>query len=265
MARKPQNWVTNAIMSPKITGNSSTLIGAQMIEIPSSALVVTAHPDDIDFGGGGTIAKLRAAGTEISYCICTDGHQGGDDPTITRDQMREIRQHEQREAAKVLGVSDVAFLGFDDGNLFPTIELRKAIVAQIRRTKPEVVITQSPERNWERIFASHPDHMAAGEAAMQAIYPDARNPFAFPDLLTQGLEPWHVTEAWVMAHPTPNNFVDITDFIDKKIAALHAHVSQTTQIPDLVERITSWGTMIAEHAQLPEGRLAEAFFVAATN
>ena len=107
--------------------------------------------------------------------------------------------------------------------------------------------------------------MAAGEAAMQAIYPDARNPFAFPDLLTQGLEPWHVTEAWVMAHPTPNNFVDITDFIDKKIAALHAHASQTTQIPDLVERITEWGTMIAEHAQLPEGRLAEAFFVAATN
>jgi len=241
------------------------ITGAMMIQTPSRVLVVTAHPDDIDFGGGGTIAKLRKAGTEVAYCICTDGHQGGEDASITREQMREIRQQEQLAAAKVLGVSDVTFLGFDDGNLFPTIELRKAIVAQIRRVKPEVVITQSPERNWERIFASHPDHMAAGEAAMQAIYPDARNQFAFPDLLEQGLEPWHVSEAWIMSHPNPNNFIEITEYIDQKIAALHAHVSQTTQIPDLVERVTQWGELTAERAQLPAGKLAEAFFVAVTN
>jgi LmbE family N-acetylglucosaminyl deacetylase len=236
-----------------------------MIEKPSRVLVVTAHPDDVDFGAGGTIAKLRSAGTEVSYCICTDGHQGGEDPSISREEMRKIRRAEQIAAAKVLDVEDVAFLGFDDGNLFPTLTLRKAIVAQIRRVKPEVIITQSPERNWERIFASHPDHMAAGEAAMQAIYPDARNQFAFPDLLANGLEPWAVSEAWVMAHPAPNNFVDVTEFIDLKIEALRAHVSQTTQIPDLVERINNWGTMIAERAGLSEGRLAEAFFVAQTN
>lgn len=236
-----------------------------MIEQPSSVLVVTAHPDDIDFGGGGTISKLVKSGTKVSYCICTDGHQGGEDPSISRDQMRQIRRSEQIAAGKVLGVTDIQFLGFDDGNLFPTIELRKAIVAQIRRVKPEVVITQSPERNWERIFASHPDHMAAGESAMQAIYPDARNQFAFPDLLAAGLEPWTVSEAWVMAHPNPNNFVDITDYVEQKISALQAHESQLTQIPDLAERITGWGTMVAERANLPTGRLAEAFYVAVTN
>jgi len=236
-----------------------------MIEAPSRVLVVTAHPDDLDFGAGGTIAKLRAAGTQIAYCICTDGHQGGQDSSISRDEMRKVRQAEQIAAGKILGVEDVVFLGFDDGNLFPTLELRKAIVAQIRRVQPEVLITQSPERNWERIFASHPDHMAAGEAAIQAIYPDARNQFAFPELLAQGLEPWVVSEAWVMAHPSPNNFIDVTDFIDKKISALKAHISQTTQIPDLEERINGWGSMVAERAGLSEGRLAEAFFVAVTN
>lgn len=236
-----------------------------MIEKPSRVLVVTAHPDDVDFGAGGTIAKLRAMGTEVSYCICTDGQQGGEDASITREQMKQIRRAEQIAAGKVLGVTDIEFLGFPDGNLFPTIELRKAIVAQIRRVKPEVLITQSPERNWERIFSSHPDHMAAGEAAMQAIYPDARNQFAFPDLLEAGLEPWTVSEAWVISHPTPTDYIDTTDFIEQKIAALHAHTSQTTQIPDLTERITSWGTMVAERFDLPNGRLAEAFYVAATN
>lgn len=236
-----------------------------MIEKPSRVLVVTAHPDDVDFGAGGTIAKLRSAGTEVSYCICTDGHQGGEDPSVTREQMRQIRRAEQIAAGKELGVTDIEFLGFPDGNLFPTIELRKAVVAQIRRVRPEVVITQSPERNWERIFSSHPDHMAAGEAAMQAIYPDARNQFAFPDLLAQGLEPWTVSEAWVISHPTPNNYLDVTEFIDKKLAALRAHTSQTTQIPDLTDRITGWGSMVAERFNLPTGRLAEAFYVAATN
>lgn len=236
-----------------------------MIEKPSRVLVVTAHPDDVDFGAGGTIAKLRAMGTEVSYCICTDGQQGGEDPSITREQMKQIRRAEQVAAGKVLGVTDIEFLGFPDGHLFPTIELRKAIVAQIRRVKPEVLITQSPERNWERIFSSHPDHMAAGEAAMQAIYPDARNQFAFPDLLEAGLEPWTVSEAWVISYPTPTDYIDTTDFIEQKIAALQAHTSQTTQIPDLAERITSWGTMVAERFDLPSGRLAEAFYVAATN
>lgn len=235
-----------------------------MIEKPSRVLVVAAHPDDVDFGAGGTIAKLRAMGTEVSYCICTDGQQGGEDASITRDQMSKIRRAEQIAAGKVLGVTEIAFLGFPDGHLFPTIELRKAIVAQIRLVKPEVIIIQSPERNWERVFSSHPDHMAAGEAAMQAIYPDARNQFAFPDLLAAGLEPWTVNEAWVVSHPSPTDYIDITDYIELKIAALQAHTSQTTQIPDLAERITSWGTMVAERFNLPSGRLAEAFFVADT-
>ncbi|MFZ9283369.1 MAG: PIG-L deacetylase family protein [Candidatus Nanopelagicales bacterium] len=235
-----------------------------MIERPGSVLIITAHPDDLDFGAGGTIPKLRELGTKISYCICTDGHQGGEDPSVSRTEMRKIRRAEQIAAGKVLGVTDITFLGLDDGHLFPTLELRKAIVAQIRRVKPEVIITQSPERNWERVFSSHPDHMAVGEATMQAIYPDARNLFAFPDLLDAGLEPWTVSEAWIMAHPTPNTFVDITDTINLKIDALRAHVSQTTQMPDLAERITSWGSMAAERGGLAAGRYAEAFYVANT-
>ena len=235
-----------------------------MFELPKQALVVTAHPDDIDFGGGGTVAWLRSQGVGVSYCICTDGNQGGEDPSVSRDEMRKIRRSEQIAAGAILGVTDVSFLGFDDGKLFPTLELRKAIVQEIRRVKPDVVITQSPERNWNRIYSAHPDHLAAGEGAVQAVYPDARNMFAFPELLEAGVEPWTVSELWLMAHATPNHFVDITDYLPKKLAALKAHASQTNQIADLEERITNWGTLVAEQSELGSGKLAEGFFVVST-
>ena len=146
-------------------------------------LVVTAHPDDLDFGAAGTIAQWTAKGIEVSYCICTNGDQGGEDLEIAREDMPKIRQKEQRDAGKILGVTNIEFLNHRDGWLVPTIELRKQIVREIRKSKPQRMLIQSPERNWDRLFSSHPDHMAAGEAAIQAVYPDARNPFAFEDLL----------------------------------------------------------------------------------
>ena len=181
-------------------------------------LVVTAHPDDLDFGAAGTIAQWTAKGIEVSYCICTNGDQGGEDPDVPREEMPKIRQKEQRDAGKVLGVTNIEFLNHRDGWLVPTIELRKQIVREIRKSKPQRMLVQSPERNWDRLFSSHPDHMAAGEAAIQAVYPDARNPFAFEDLLKdEGLEPWRVREVWVMSSQSPDHFVDITDVFDKPV------------------------------------------------
>ena len=231
----------------------------------SKVLVVTAHPDDVDFGAGGTIAQWTAKGIEVAYCIATNGDQGGEDPDLPRDQMPVIRQKEQRDAGKILGVTDIEFLNYRDGWLEPTIELRKKIVRAIRRVKPDRLIIQSPERNWDRLGASHPDHMAAGEAAIQAVYPDSRNRFAFMDLLDEGLEPWRVKEVWVTSMITPNHYVDITDTFPKKMAALHAHVSQTAHNSELEKMVREWGERNAEAGGLPAGRIAEAFRVVNTN
>ena len=227
-------------------------------------LVVTAHPDDVDFGAGATIRDWTLQGVAVSYLLCTDGHQGGIDETIDRADMRTIRQQEQRAAAAIVGVSDVRFLGHDDGALFPTLELRKEIVRHIRDVRPRVVLTQSPERNWQRVGASHPDHLAAGEAAVQAIYPDSRNVFAFPELLSEGLEPWTVEELWVMGHPKLTTYRDVTEHFAAKIEALRQHKSQVDHVDDMEERVRGWLTMNAKAAGLPEGRLAEGFFVTST-
>lgn len=228
-------------------------------------LVITAHPDDVDFGAGGTIAAWTRAGITVSYCICTNGDQGGFDPNEPRENIPAIRQKEQRAAGAAVGVQEITFLGYRDGWLAPTFELRRDLVRAIRKARPDRLVIQSPERNWSRLPASHPDHMAAGEAAIQAVYPDARNAFAWPELLSdEGLEPWVVREVWVMSTEKPDHFVDITDTFDAKLAALRAHVSQTSHMDQLDEWIRGWATRNAEAGGLGEGRLAEAFRVIAT-
>ena len=223
-------------------------------------LVVTAHPDDVDFGAAGTIAGWVAEGIEVTYCIVTDGDAGGFDPTVPRSQIPAIRRAEQVAAGAVLGVHDVRFLGYRDGELTMTHDLRRDISRVIRQVRPQRMLIQSPERNWRRLPASHPDHMAAGEAAIFAIYPDARNPFAHPVLVNdEGLDAWTVHDVWVFGTPTPDTFVDITDRFDQKIDALRAHESQTAHMEDLEDRIRGWGVMMAELGGLPEGRLAESF------
>jgi len=224
-----------------------------------------AHPDDCDFGAGGTIAQWSAKGIHVSYCIITNGDQGGEESGIPLEEMAQVRQKEQRDAGAVLGVSDITYLNYRDGWLMPSIELRKEIVKAIRIAKPDRMLVQSPERNWERIFASHPDHLAAGETAIQAVYPDARNPYAFTDLKDAGFEPWRVREVWMTGSPTPNHFVDITKSFDKKMAALHAHVSQTAHNKELENMVRSWGERNAEANGLPVGSIAEIFKVINTD
>lgn len=228
-------------------------------------LVVMAHPDDCDFGAGGTIALWTKKGIDVSYCIVTNGDQGGEASEFSLEDMAKVRQREQREAGKVLGVSQVTYLNYRDGSLVPTLELRKEIVREIRRAKPDRMVVQSPERNWERIFASHPDHLAAGEAAIQAVYPDARNPYAFTDLIESGFEPWRVRELWITGSPHPNHFVDITETFSKKMDALKAHVSQTAHNPELESMVRSWGEKNGEANGLAAGRIAEVFKVVNTD
>ncbi len=231
----------------------------------SRVLVVTAHPDDVDFGASGTVASLVAQGIRVAYCIATDGDAGGFDPTVPRSEIPRIRRTEQVAAARAVGVDDVRFLGYRDGELTVTHDLRRDITRAIRQVRPQRVITLSPERNWERIGISHPDHMAAAEATVQAIYPDARNQFAHPTLLRdEGLDEWHVQELWMMGSPTPNTFVDVTDHLATKLAALRAHVSQTEHLEDLEGMVREWMGETAQRGGLPGGRLAEAFHAVAT-
>lgn len=224
------------------------------------ALVIAAHPDDVDFGAAGTVATWAAEGTQVTYCLCTNGDAGGFDPAVPRDQIAGIRQEEQRAAAKEVGANDVVFLGYPDGQLAATFELRRDLSRVIRQVRPDRVLIQSPEISWDRLPASHPDHRAAGEAALAAVYPDARNPFTHTSLLEdEGLDAWTVHDLWVMGGPTPNHWVDITDVFDKKVAALRHHASQTSHMDDLEGLLHGWATNQAGAAGLPDGRLAEPF------
>ena len=225
-----------------------------------SILVVVAHPDDCDFGCAGSTARWTAEGREVSYCIVTDGDAGGSDRSVSRAEVAELRRVEQTAAAKAVGVSDIAFLGYPDGKLTPSIELRRDISRVIRQRKPARVVTQSPERNYERIFASHPDHLAAGEAALCAVYPDSRNPFAHMELLEEeGLEPHTVPEVYLMATMKGDVVVDITDTVERKLAALKCHASQYANWDELAQRIRGWAKLNATQHGLPEGSSAESF------
>jgi len=226
-------------------------------------LVVTAHPDDVDFGCGATVATWTTAGVEVAYCIVTNGDAGGFDRDVPRSAIAGIRQDEQRKAAAALGVTDVDFLGYSDGRLTVSHELRRDIARVIRRVRPDRMVIHSPQRDLRSVHGSHPDHTAAGEAAMCAVYPDAHNPFAHPELLAQeGLEAHTVAEVWVMSpNDRAEHYVDVTEVFDRKIAALTAHTSQTAHMTDLDERMRGWGATQAAAAGLPAGRLAEGFIV----
>jgi LmbE family N-acetylglucosaminyl deacetylase len=227
-------------------------------------LVVTAHPDDVDFGAAGSVASWTRAGVEVAYCIVTDGDAGGSDPSVSRVEMGEIRRDEQSAAAKEVGVSDITFLGYPDGRLETSIELRRDITRTIRRFRPDRVVTQSPDRYWGRIYAGHPDHLAAGEAAICAVYPDARNPFAHPELLDEGFEPHTVPEVWVMATERVDHAVDVTPYFEAKLAALRSHRSQIGDGEHLEGMLRTWMSATALAAGLPDGRLAESFHVVET-
>ena len=175
-----------------------------------------------------TVAKLCAEGWEVVFLLCTDGSKGSDDPAMTAENLARIREAEQRESARILGLKDVVFLGYPDSYLEPTLQLRKDIAREIRRYRPQVVITEPPTRDIDsRYYGSHPDHLATGEATLAAVFPTARDRLTFPELLDEGLQPHKVREVWIVGGlEGSDHFVDVADHMAAAIAALKAHKSQ---------------------------------------
>ncbi|RLK60922.1 PIG-L deacetylase family protein [Actinokineospora cianjurensis] len=242
------------------------MIGATPRDDVRRAMVVCAHPDDVDFGAAGTVASWTSAGVEVTYCVATRGEASGDG-SRPRAEVGATRQAEQLHAADLLGVAEVVFLDHPDGAVEPTTALRRDLTRVIRRVRPQRVLGWSPEINWDHVPTAHPDHRAVGAATFAAIYPDARNPNAYPDLLAEeGLEPWAVSELWIADAPKHlrNHCVDTTEFFERRMAALRCHVSQVGANTELESRMHAHFTDTAARYGLPRGRLAEEFQVVNT-
>jgi LmbE family N-acetylglucosaminyl deacetylase len=204
--------------------------------VPKSALVIMAHPDDAEFTVAGTVAKWAQAGCEIVYVLCTNGNAGTHEPGMTREKIAAIREEEQRAACQVLGVKDVVFLRHDDGTLQPTLELRRDLVRLIRYFKPEAVITEDPTALfYGDDYINHPDHRAAGQAAIDAVAPAAAMPLLWPE---EG-EPHRVRQMYVGGSDKPNVWIDLSDTLEIKIEALRRHKSQMGEW-DPSEMIRKW-------------------------
>lgn len=218
---------------------------------PSTALVIVAHPDDAEFGCAGTVAAWVREGWEVHYVICTDASSGGpgNATEITpqaRQQVSATRKAEQRAAADILGVRDVIFLDYPDGQLQPTLELRRELVRLIRRYRPARLLCQSPDRAWKPVLSIpriHADHLAAGTAVINAMYPAAQNPWDFPELLDEGLLPHKVNELFIMLAPEINHAVDIRETLEIKLAALRAHTSQVAaRFDEIAPMLRTWAS-----------------------
>lgn len=209
------------------------------------AMVVVAHPDDAEFMCGGTMAAWARDGWDVYLVVCTDAAGGGPDEATdvgpeARRKITEMRHKEQLEAAKIVGLRDVVFLDLPDGVLQPTIELRRELVRLMRRFRPTRLICQTPERSWKpqlSIAASHPDHLAAAQATLAAAYPASQNPWDFPELLEEGLQPHKIREIYIGGTPEPNHAVDVSETIEIKLAALRAHDCQLGAHFDRVEEM----------------------------
>jgi LmbE family N-acetylglucosaminyl deacetylase len=219
----------------------------------SSVLVVMAHPDDAEFGCGGTIAKWAAAGKEINYVLCTSGDKGSSDPNVSPLRLAQTRRVEQVNAAHALGAREVAFLSYEDGTLQNTLELRRDLVRQIRRFRPDTVICQDPTVRFAgNRYLNHPDHRAAGDACLDAIYPSARDVHVFPELLVEGFEPHKVREVFMSTWQSPDVWIDISECFERKLEGLRQHVSQVgDRFDQMVERIRERSRQMARANSLP--------------
>ncbi|MDH7484662.1 MAG: PIG-L family deacetylase [Anaerolineae bacterium] len=228
-----------------------------MAEETERVMVIMAHPDDPEFTVGGTVARWAREGKSIIYMICTDGSRGSNDPAMTPQQLIAIRKAEQEAAARILGVEEVVWLGYEDGTLQHTLALRRDLTRVIRRYRPDVVICQDPTVRYHGdSYLNHPDHRAAGDAALDAVFPSARTRYIFPELLAEGLEPHKVREVLVRDASAPNFWVDIGQTIEVKIAALKAHESQVGHSEGLEARIREWAQ---EEAKGQDMTYAESF------
>ena len=205
-------------------------------------MVIVAHPDDAEFTMAGTVATWTKAGCRVTYIVCTDGNAGSHEQGMTCERISEVRRAEQRAACATLGVSDVVFLGYDDGQLQPTLDLRRDLVRAIRRYKPEIVITGDPTRvfSGDR-YINHPDHRAASLAALDAVAPASAMPLLWPDVGA----PHRVRQVYVYGSDQANVWVDITEVMDLKIAALKQHASQMGDW-DPTERIKGWNAEVGK-------------------
>ncbi len=201
-------------------------------------MVIVAHPDDPEFFCGGTIALWARAGMEITYLICTRGDKGSDDPAMTPERLAVIREVEQRAAAQVLGVRQVVFLDYKDGELEPSLKLRGDIVREIRRYRPQIVITPDPTARFVRgVYPNHADHRIAGDVAIDAIFPAAGLSLYYPEHLAEGLEPHKVEEVYLTLTSEPDIWINTTAVIDLRIAALRCHATQIKDPAALEKRI----------------------------
>lgn len=230
------------------------------LALPFKILVVAAHPDDIEFGVGGSAATWTAQGADVSYCIVTDGAGGSNSADMTPERLVDIRRAEQIEAARIAGVTDVHFLGHRDGELVATVELRRQLTRLIRRLRPNRVVIMDPTvvmvSSEDSDYINHPDHRAAGEAALYAVFPSAGSRLVMAELLDEGLEPHNVSELYLVMSDKPNIAVDVTSVWDKKVAALLAHRSQVDE--SVVDGIHGWAAEAGKEAGV---ELAETFRV----
>ncbi len=212
------------------------------------AMVIYAHPDDAEFGMAGTVAKWVKAGVEVTYCMITNGASGSQDPDMTREKLRDTRYAEQREAAKILGVKNVVFLGYEDGYLYPTLEVRKDVARQVRIHRPDVILAMDPLfRVADQGYINHPDHIAAGEVALRTINPDASTRQMFPELWRdEKLEPHKPKAIFLQSFGEGGTVVDITAVMDTKIKALLVHRSQLDA--DAEELVRGFGKRIGKSA-----------------
>jgi len=227
------------------------------------AMVVTAHPDDAEWGCSGSVAKWTRLGWDVVYVLCTDGSKGTEDREISSEKLSKIREDEQRNAGKILGLKAIEFLGYPDGYLEPSLDVRRDISREIRKYKPSVLITTNPKRDLlSGNYLGHPDHFAAGEAALSAVFPSARDHLTFPELLEEGLEPHKVEEVWInmfnMGNNNTNLFFNPLEKKDVELAtsALLAHVSQISD-PDRAKEYMS--SRRQEVGQICGSDYAEAF------
>ena len=217
----------------------------------STRMIITAHPDDSEFTVAGTVARWVQEGRHVVYVICTDGSRGSNEPDRPPETMAPIRRDEQLAAARVLGVQTVILLNHEDGTLQPTLELRRELTVLVRRYRPDVVVCTDPSRYFHRnVYVNHPDHRAAGEAALYAVFPSACTRFIFRELLDEGLEPHKVSELYLSGTLEPDTFVDISATVDLKVKALQCHRSQVP--PETVEtRIRDWAGELGRKYGVP--------------
>lgn len=229
---------------------------------PEKVLVIAAHADDIEFGMAGTVARWTETGTQVTYCIVTDNSSGSNDPHMLRTELSRIREEEQIAAANVLGVAEVRFLNYPDGVLQPTLELRRDLTRVIRQVRPQVVVTLDPSLMFtpNNDYINHPDHRAAAEAAIYAVFPSSETRPIFPELLDEGLEPHRVQKVYLNLSMQPTLYVDVSSTWQRKVEALLCYKSQVGE--DVADMIREWDTRQGEAAGV---ELAESFRVITIN